>query len=183
MSQPNPEHQGGELPDHLDGTLDPAAPTPDPGVPRVGQQGSPQQDAWTEHQLGLITGSQQPQPPVMNGPAGILISGGGYRVLPEEAPRVIANHRAAAQALWEEARNAQDLARIPPPGLDAVSRNAVKVLGEVAAGPRGSLKLALEAAAYKVRREADELAAQLMTYLGVEDENSLNLPPPDPLEL
>ena len=113
----------------------------------------------------MITGSLQPQPPVVHGPAGILMSG-GYRVSPEEARRVIANHRAAADAFRTLADQADDLRDIPPPGLDAVRRNAVRVIGEAAAGPQGSLKLALEAAADQARREADELAAQLMTYWG-----------------
>ena len=180
MSQPNQDQP--ELPGHLDGVLEPAAPAPDPGVPLVDQQAPPQQGSWTDYQLGLITGSQQPQPPMMNGPAGILMSG-GYRVLPEEAPRVIANHRAAADALRNKAASAERLRDIPSPGLDAVSRNAVRVIGEAAAGPRGSLRLALQAAAEEVDQQANELQAQLMTYLGVEDANSLDLPPPDPLGL
>lgn len=96
-------------------------------------------------------------------------TGEAYSIDVEHAPQAIADLRRAAQALIDEARRASDLANIIPPGLDVVSAHAVQVFAEVAAGERGSLRLALLGAAARFQSDADKLEASLRTYLQTDE--------------
>jgi hypothetical protein len=93
----------------------------------------------------------------------------GFSVGLDRAPQAIADLRAAADALKDEARRAEDLARIRPPGLDEVSEDAVRIMADAAVGEQGSLRLALLGAADRFEADANKLEASLRTYLQVDD--------------
>lgn len=139
--------------------------------------------------LSDMGGGTAARPPVLTGdtaddvppPQPTTTSGSGrYVVDVERAPQAIADLRRAADALEAEAVHAQDLADIKPPGLDAVSANAVRVFCEAAVGGQGSLRLALEGAVRRLRADADALEADLKAYLQVDE---ISLPPAHHLTL
>ncbi len=107
----------------------------------------------------------QATPPSAEGSPGTTMTGsGGFSVDLERAPQAIADLREAARTLRAEADNAWSLANIRPPGLDAVSADAVQIMADAAVGERGSLRLALEGAAVRLESDANKLEAQLRTY-------------------
>lgn len=95
--------------------------------------------------------------------------GGGFSVDPERAPQAIADLRAAAAALMVEARKAENLMYMRPPGLDRVSKNAVGVFVDAAVGEYGSVRQALFEAAHRFASDADKLEANLKAYLGADN--------------
>ncbi|MGH3788847.1 MAG: hypothetical protein ACRDRG_20380 [Pseudonocardiaceae bacterium] len=110
-----------------------------------------------------MPGAQDP-PLLAGSPSATTAGSGGFSVDLERAPQAIADLRAAADALRVEARRAGDLARITPPGLDAVSADAVRIMVDVAVGEQGSLRLALLGAADRFDGDADKLEAGLKTH-------------------
>ena len=90
--------------------------------------------------------------------------GGGFSVDLDRAPQAIADLRAAAKALRTEADNARSLARISPPGLDAVSADAVRIMADAAVGEEGSVRLALLGAADRFEDDADKLEVSLRAH-------------------
>lgn len=106
----------------------------------------------------------QAGPTQAEGSPGTTTGSGGFSVDLERAPQAIADLREAARTLRIEADNAWSLARISPPGLDAVSADAVRVMAETAVGERGSLQLALRGAAARFDEDADKLEASLRTH-------------------
>jgi hypothetical protein len=124
---------------------------------------------------GLLNGT-----PGSPGEPGAMGGGGRYRVDLDRAPQAIADLREAARLLREESREAERLARVTPPGLDAVSTDAARVIGEAAAGPEGSLRAALLGGAEELDRQAGELEADLTAYRQVE---AINVPQARALEL
>jgi hypothetical protein len=106
----------------------------------------------------------QAAPPADGSPSITTIGSGGFSIDLDRAPQAIADLRAAARALWDEADNAWSLANIRPPGLDAVSADAVRIMTDVAVGEQGSLRLALEGAAARIENDANKLEAQLRTH-------------------
>lgn len=116
-----------------------------------------------------MPGAQAPPSPTVGSPGTTMTSGGGFTVDLDRAPQAIADLRAAADALRAEARRAGDLARITPPGLDAVSADAVRIMVDAAVGDRGSLRLALLGAAERFENDAGQLDASLRTYRQVDE--------------
>lgn len=116
-----------------------------------------------------MPGAQAP-PSSAAGSLGTTMTGsGGFSVDLERAPQAIADLRAAADALRAEADNAWSLARIRPPGLDAVSADAVQIMVEAAIGKQGSLRLALLGAADRFDDDANKLEASLKTHLQADE--------------
>ncbi|MGH3770676.1 MAG: hypothetical protein ACRDRW_04640 [Pseudonocardiaceae bacterium] len=132
---------------------DGARPGPLPGMP--GAQATPAPAAGSSGQPVL------PQPTTTTG-------SGGFSVDLERAPHAIAELRVAAEALRDEARRAQDLANIWPPGFDDVSEDAVHIMSDAAVGKQGSVRLALLGAAARFENDADKLEASLKTYRRVD---------------
>lgn len=98
-----------------------------------------------------------------------MTGGGGFSVDVERAPHAIADLREAARALWDEAQKSRDLAYMNSPGLDRVSRNAVRVFVDAAVGQRGSVRAALECASRRLYDDADKLEASLKSHLGADN--------------
>ncbi|MGH3916619.1 MAG: hypothetical protein ACRDTC_24885 [Pseudonocardiaceae bacterium] len=98
-----------------------------------------------------------------------MTGGGGFTIDPELAPQAIADLRAAAQALRDEADKAWNLRNMRPPGLDVVSGNAVDVFVDAAVGEYGSVRRALLEAARRLQSDADKLQANLTTYRGADN--------------
>jgi hypothetical protein len=111
-----------------------------------------------------MPGAQAAPPPAEGSPATTMTGSGGFSVDLDRAPQAIADLRAAANALRDEAANAWTLANIRPPGLDAVSADAVRIMADAAVGEQGSLRLALEGAAVRLENDANKLEAQLRTH-------------------
>jgi hypothetical protein len=98
-----------------------------------------------------------------------MAGSGGFSIDLDRAPQAIADLRAAANVLRDEAKKAWSLARIKPPGLDEVSADAVRIMAEAAVGEQGSLRLALEGAADRFENDADKLEASLKTHRQVDE--------------
>jgi hypothetical protein len=112
----------------------------------------------------------QAAPPLAEGsPATTMAGSGGFSIDLDRAPQAIADLRAAANVLRDEAKKAWSLARIKPPGLDEVSADAVRIMAEAAVGEQGSLRLALEGAADRFENDADKLEASLKTHRQVDE--------------
>lgn len=111
-----------------------------------------------------MPGAQAAPPPAEGSPGFTTTGSGGFAVDLDRAPQAIADLRAAADALRAEADNAWSLARIRPPGLDAVSADAVGIMAEAAVGEQGSLRLALLGAADRFDNDANKLEASLRTH-------------------
>lgn len=116
-----------------------------------------------------MPGAQAAPPPAEGSPGTTTTGSGGFAVDLERTPQSIADLRAAANALKDEARRAEDLARIRPPGLDEVSADAVRIMADAAVGEQGSLRLALLGAADRFEADANKLEASLRTYLQVDE--------------
>ncbi len=116
-----------------------------------------------------MPGAQAAPPPAEVSPGTTTTGSGGFAVDLERAPQSIADLRAAANALKDEARRAEDLARLRPPGLDEVSADAVRIMADAAVGEQGSLRLALLGAADRFEADANKLEASLRTYLQVDE--------------
>jgi len=100
-------------------------------------------------------------------------AGGSFYVSPDDAPQAIADLREAAAQMRDLAGRAVRLAKVRAPGLDEVSAEAVRLIGEKATGDSGSLRTALQKGAEELEKAADQLEADLKNYLQVEE---LNIP-------
>ena len=104
--------------------------------------------------------------------------GGGFSIDYERVPQAIADLEHAAEFFRRRAEIAKDLARVPPPGLDGVSVNAVVEIGKWADDSGdNNLATTLRAGALQLERLAQRLREELKTYLHVEE---LNIPKPSP---
>ena len=100
-------------------------------------------------------------------------AGGSFYVSPDDAPQAIADLREAAAQMRDLVERAARLADVRAPGLDEVSAEAVRLIGEKATGDSGSLRTALQQGAEELEKAADQLEADLKNYLQVEE---LNIP-------
>lgn len=172
MGQPNEPCREGP------GSLMPGEESPQQGFELPGMMGS-----WGEHYTGIAAGQDLGLSPPSHGLMATRPSMGGggmFRIDPDLAPQAIADLRHAAALLKQEVQEAEQLANIEPPGLDKVSAEAVRIFGEMAIGPQGSLRAALEGGVAELERQADKLEADLKTYLQVEE---INTPPHRDIEL
>ena len=100
-------------------------------------------------------------------------AGGSFYVSPDDAPQAIADLREAARQMRVLRASAERLAQVRAPGLDEVSAEAVRLIGEKATGSSGSLRMAMWQGAEELEKAADQLEADLKNYLQVEE---LNIP-------
>jgi len=98
---------------------------------------------------------------------------GHFRVDVDRAPQAIAAFQKAADDMRTLLKRAQDLANIPAPGLDAVSVNAVREMGQWAVGPDGSLRAALLGGSARLEDAARELQRQLDAHLQAEQASTM----------
>lgn len=121
---------------------------------------------------------------VLQGTAlGALLSGNGaaagFSINYERVPQSIADLEHAAKYLDVQAQVARGLARIPAPGLDGVSLNAVAQIGNWASDTgANNLEANLAAGATQLRNLAQKLREDLQTYLQVEELNIPTTPTP-----
>ncbi len=102
----------------------------------------------------------------------------GFSIDYERVPQAIADLEAAADFFEDRATVAQSLARVPAPGTDGVSLNAVAQIGSWAADTgTNNLEATLRVGAKQLRDLAQKLRNDLMTYLQVEE---LNIPQATP---
>ncbi len=121
---------------------------------------------------------------VLQGTAlGALLSGNGaaagFSINYERVPQSIADLEHAADYLQAQAKVAQSLASIPPPGMDGVSLNAVAQIGKWASdSSANNLEANLAAGSIQLRNLAQKLREDLKTYLQVEELNIPTTPTP-----
>lgn len=94
----------------------------------------------------------------------------------DQAPQAIASFRQAAEQLRDLMDRAARLADIPAPGGDAVSLNAVKEIGQWAAGnDPGSLRSALQSGAIELEKVADSLERSVQAHRDADEANAAQL--------
>src|SRR5262249_662697 len=97
-----------------------------------------------------------------------------------QAPNSIATFRRVAQDLRDLMDEAKMLGDIGAPGLDAVSTNAVKEIGQWATSQEpGTLRTALESGARQMEQVADGLERSLATYRKTDELNGAHLRLPE----
>jgi hypothetical protein len=113
---------------------------------------------------------------------GALLGGSGaatgFSIDYERAPQAIADLEEAADFFEDRAVVARSLARVPAPGIDGVSLNAVAQIGKWASDiGTNNLDATLRAGAKQLRDLAQKLREDLKTYLQAEE---LNIPKASP---
>jgi hypothetical protein len=94
----------------------------------------------------------------------------------DQAPQAIAAFRQVAQGMRDLMDQALRLANVTPPGLDAVSINAAKEIGQWAASEEpGSLRCALESGAVQLEKAAKALEQSLAIHRNTDDVNAAHL--------
>jgi hypothetical protein len=94
----------------------------------------------------------------------------------DQAPHTISTFRQAAQEMRDLKIEAGRLADVRPPGLDAVSINAAKEIGQWALSEeQGSLQWALESGALQLEKAADALERSLTTHQSTDEANAAHL--------
>ncbi|MGH3123712.1 MAG: hypothetical protein ACRDQU_04265 [Pseudonocardiaceae bacterium] len=122
-------------------------------------------------------------PPPIGGPApvGDLASILGdptqhFRLDLDQAPQTIAAFREAASELRELQFEVSQLANVPAPGLDAVSINAAREIGQWAASEEpGSLRWSLESGAIQLEKAANGLEQSLAAHRHTDEANAAHL--------
>jgi hypothetical protein len=103
-----------------------------------------------------------------------------FRLDLDQAPQAIATFRQVADEMRDLMDEALRLADIPAPGLDAVSINAAKEIGQWAASEEpGSLRWALESGAVQLEKAADALERSLATHRNTDEANTAHLSRPE----
>ncbi len=102
----------------------------------------------------------------------------GFSIDYERAPQAIADLEEAAAFFKNRADRAVDLARVPAPGADGVSVNAVAQIGRWASDTgANNLEATLRVGAKQLEDLALKLREDLQTYLQVDE---LNIPQASP---
>ncbi|MFZ0118177.1 MAG: hypothetical protein WAN20_15050 [Pseudonocardiaceae bacterium] len=94
----------------------------------------------------------------------------------DQAPQAITAFRQVAQGMRDLMDQAGLLANVPAPGLDAVSINAAKEIGQWAVREEpGSLRWALESGADQLEKTAKALEQSLATYRNTDGANAAHM--------
>jgi hypothetical protein len=103
-----------------------------------------------------------------------------FRLDLDQAPQAIAAFRQVAHGMRDLLVEAAQLANVTPPGLDAVSVNAAREIGQWAVSEEpGSLRSALESGAIQLERAADALERSLAIYRNTDEVNAAHLSRPE----
>ncbi|MBV9162647.1 MAG: hypothetical protein JO309_00190 [Pseudonocardiales bacterium] len=103
-----------------------------------------------------------------------------FRLDLDQAPQAIATFRQAAHEMRDLKFEVGRLANVPAPGLDAVSINAAREIGQWAASEEpGSLRSALESGAIQLEKAADALERSLALYRNTDEVNAAHLSQPE----
>lgn len=99
-----------------------------------------------------------------------------FRLDLDQAPQAIAAFRQAADRMRDLKRDVGRLADVPAPGLDAVSINAAKEIGQWAASEEpGSCLWALESGALQLEKAANALEQSLATHRNIDEASAAHL--------
>jgi hypothetical protein len=136
----------------------------------------PPSGAMTENLNGLIH-PPVPGPAPVQDLASILGEPAQHLQLDvDQAPQTIAAFRQVAQGMRDLMYDAQRLSNVPAPGLDAVSINAAKEIGQWAASEEpGSLRWALESGAAQLEKAAKALERSLASHRNTDEVNAAYL--------
>jgi hypothetical protein len=94
----------------------------------------------------------------------------------DQAPQAIAAFLQVAQGMRDLKVEAGRLAEVPPPGMDAVSINAAKEIGQWAISDEpGSLRWALESGATQLEKAAKALERSLASHRNTDEVNAAHL--------
>ncbi|MGH3575020.1 MAG: hypothetical protein ACRDUW_24925 [Pseudonocardiaceae bacterium] len=94
----------------------------------------------------------------------------------DQAPQAIAAFRQVAQGMRDLMDQSSRLANVTPPGLDAVSINAAKEIGQWAISEEpGSLRWALESGAVQLEKAATALERSLASHRNTDEVNAAHL--------
>ncbi|HWR47339.1 MAG TPA: hypothetical protein VN327_06965 [Pseudonocardiaceae bacterium] len=103
-----------------------------------------------------------------------------FRLDLDQAPQAIAAFRQVAHGMRDLKFEVGRLANVPAPGLDAVSINAAREIGQWAASEEpGSLRSALESGAIQLEKAADALEHSLAIYRNTDEVNAAHLSRPE----
>jgi hypothetical protein len=103
-----------------------------------------------------------------------------FRLDLDQAPQTITTFRQVASEMRDLMDEARRLADIPAPGLDAVSVNAAREIGQWAASEEpGSLRWALESGAIQLEKAADALERSLATHRNTDEATAAHLSRPE----
>jgi hypothetical protein len=93
----------------------------------------------------------------------------------DQAPKAITAFRQAADGLRDLMYEAMRLSQVRPPGLDAVSINAAKVISQWADGGPDSLRGALESGAMQLEKTAEALERSLAVHRNTDEASATQL--------
>ena len=146
----------------------------------MGEQGSVTDPALsgglTEHLDALLHPPSTGPAPIQDLSSILLDPTQHFQLDLDQAPQAIAAFRQTAEDLRDLMVDAMSLANVRAPGLDAVSINAAKEIGQWAAGAdAGSLRSALESGAIQLEKAADALERSLATYRNTDEANAVHL--------
>ncbi|MCA1822143.1 MAG: hypothetical protein LC644_10475, partial [Pseudonocardia sp.] len=142
----------------------------------MGDQGVVPPGGMTEYLDGLLHPPTSDPAPIRDLSSILLDPTQHFQLDLAQAPKAIAAFREAAEGLRDLKDDARQLAEISAPGLDAVSINAAKEIGQWAASHEpGSLRSALESGAMQLEKAADALEQSLNTYRNADETNAAHL--------
>jgi hypothetical protein len=138
----------------------------------MGDHGVVPPGAMTEYLDGLLHPPTPGPAPVQDISSILLDPAQHFQLDIDQAPKAIAAFRQAAEGLRDLMVDAMRLANVRAPGLDAVSINAAREIGQWAAkADAGSLRSTLESGAIQLEKAADALEQSLATYRNAEEAN------------
>ena len=142
----------------------------------MGEQSGGPSSAVTEHLNGLLHPPATAAVPIHDLSSILRDPTRHFQLDLDQAPKAIAAFRQAAERLRDLMDEATRLANIRPPGVDAVSINAVKEMGQwaISAHP-GTLQWALESGAVQMEEIADALERSLATHRITDEANAARL--------
>jgi hypothetical protein len=142
----------------------------------MGDQGVVPPGGMTEYLDGLLHPPTSDPAPIRDLSSILLDPTQHFQLDLDQAPKAIAAFREAAEGLRDLMVDAMRLANVRAPGLDAVSINAAKEIGQWAASADvSSLRSTLESGAIQMEKTADALEQSLATYQNADEANAAYL--------
>jgi hypothetical protein len=141
----------------------------------VGRHSGPDDSSpggMTEHLSALLTPPTAGPTPIQDLTSVLHDPAQHFQLDVDQAPKAIAAFRQAAHDLRGLMDVAERLALVNSPGLDAVSIDAAKVIGQWAAGGPDSLHGSMESGAIEMEKVADALERSLTAHRNTDESNS-----------
>jgi hypothetical protein len=138
----------------------------------MGDQGVVPPGGMTEYLDGLLHPPTAGPAPVRDLSSILLDPTQHFQLDLDQAPKAIAAFRQAAEGLRDLMDETHRLGQVRPPGIDAVSINAAKVINRWASGGAGSLQASLESGAMQMEKVADTLEQSLTGHRNTDEANA-----------